>query len=138
MTLFSQKKQFILCINSETRLSVVLDAAPYATLPERLPENVFEALKVIGVPHEKAEKEMNLMSDYRLSKANNRSVTGSLVDMRKTLVIMNNYERLELKAFALTKYLLKIGTLVLPEFYPSDAALLKFGEPIKPYPRTQK
>jgi hypothetical protein len=56
----------------------VLDAAPYASIPERLPPAVGALLERIGPPREAIEREIAAMRTISIAKTNSRSVLGSL------------------------------------------------------------
>jgi hypothetical protein len=57
---------------------VVIDAAPYATIPFRLKHNVFKALLSIGVPADLAASEAEAMEPLEIATTNSRSVLGTL------------------------------------------------------------
>jgi hypothetical protein len=71
------RKQFILCVSSTSRLAVVVDAAPYATFPDRLSDAVTEVLRIIGVNESKIQEERQQMREFALAKTVNRSILGS-------------------------------------------------------------
>jgi hypothetical protein len=72
------KRRLVLCVSDLSRLAVVLDAAPYASIPERLPPAVGALLERIGPPREAIEREVAAMRTISIAKTNSRSVLGSL------------------------------------------------------------
>lgn len=122
------RQQFILCVSSTSRLAVVMDAAPYATFPDRLTDAVSEVLRTIGVDESKIQGERKEMAQFTLAKTVNRSILGSLNENRFQLEAFNHMGRLNLKStFEMSLYLSKTISLVIPEGYPKDAALKIFG-----------
>jgi hypothetical protein len=72
------KRRLVLCVNELSRLAVVLDAAPYASIPERLPAAVGALLEGIVPSREAIERELAAMQTISIAKTNSRSVLGSL------------------------------------------------------------
>lgn len=130
------RKQFILCVSSRSRLAVVMDAAPYATFPDRLTDAVSEVLRAIGVDEAKIQEERNQMQEYALAKTSNKSILGSLNENKFQLEAFNHMGRLNLKStLEMSLYLSKTISLVIPEGYPRDATLELLGqELVRPKP----
>jgi hypothetical protein len=128
------RKQFIMCVSSKPRLAVILEAAPYATFPDRLSDAVTELLKAIGVTDANIQNERSQMDQFVLAKTINKSILGTLNDYRQQLEAVVHYDRLDLNdTLKLSLYLSKTISLALPEGYPRDAALKLFGqEPPRP------
>ena len=123
------RKQFILCISSKPRLAVVMEAAPYATLPDRLCDAVTEVLKAIGVAETSIKEERVAMEDVVLAKTLNKSILGTLNDYRFQLEAADQMDRFTLSdTLKMSLYLSKTISLALPEGYPRDAALNLFGQ----------
>jgi hypothetical protein len=127
------RKQFILCVSSKSRLAVVLEAAPYATLPERLSDGVTKVLKEIGVNEALIQEERAEMEQIILAKTLNKSILGTMNDYRFQLEWAEQADRFRLEdTLKMSMYLSKIISLALREGYPRDAALKLFGnEPLK-------
>ncbi len=70
--------QLVLAVSEPTRFAVVIDAAPYATVPFRLSQNLFKALLFIGVPPDLAAAEAHAMEMPQIAASNSRSVLGTL------------------------------------------------------------
>lgn len=70
--------KFILCVSENARLPVVIEAAPYKTIAERLPFAVERLLRTIEIPEDKITRELSQMSEVSFGKALNRSITGTL------------------------------------------------------------
>jgi hypothetical protein len=128
------RKQFIMCVSSKPRLAVILEAAPYATFPDRLSDAVTELLKAIGVTDANIQNERIQMDQFVLAKTINKSILGTLNDYRHQLEAVVRYDRLNLNdTLKMSLYLSKTISLALPEGYPRDAVLKLFGqEPPRP------
>lgn len=123
------RKQFILCISSKPRLAVVLEAAPYATFPERLSDSVTEVLRAIGVNETSIQEERAAMENVVLAKTLNKSILGTLNDYRFQLEVADQMDKFTLDdTLKMSMYLSKTISLALPEGYPRDAALKLFGQ----------
>lgn len=123
------RKQFILCISSLSRLAVVMDAAPYSTFPHRLAGAVSEILRAIGVNEAKIQEEQVQMQEFKLAKTVNKSILGSLNENKFQIEAFYQMGRLNLKStFEMSLYLSKAISLVIPEGFPKDAALNLFGQ----------
>jgi len=130
------RKQFILCASSTSRLAAVLDAAPYATFPDRLPDAVSGVLRAIGVEESKIQEERVQMNEFKLAKTANKSILGSLNEYKFQLEAFSQMGRLNFNdPLEMSLSLSKMISLVIPEGYPKDAALKIFGqEPPKAEP----
>jgi hypothetical protein len=127
------RKQFIICVSSRSRLAVVIDAAPYATFPLRLAGAASEVMRVIGVGEAKIQQELIQMQELLLAKTINKSILGSLNEYKFQLEAFNQMGKMNLKnTFEMSLYLCRTISLVIPEGYPKDAALGLFGLPPKP------
>jgi hypothetical protein len=66
------------------RLGLALEAAPYATLPQRFAQAVFMQLQAIGVPHDLALRECDAMQPLTITSttpyANRLSLQANLKD----------------------------------------------------------
>lgn len=76
------RRQLILCVSENTRLAVVMKAAPYADFPIRFPLALIEVLKAIGVSDKCIQEELEKMKYCVMGKAINRSITGTLNEYR--------------------------------------------------------
>ncbi len=70
--------QLVLAVNEPTRLAVVIDAAPYATIPSRLCEGLFTALCDVGIDPETAAAEIMAMLPLDIAAGASKSVLGAL------------------------------------------------------------
>jgi uncharacterized protein DUF6933 len=70
--------QLVIAVSEPTRFGVVVDAAPYAALPERFGYALFQALLNIGIPGDVAAQEVESMYPLELAASNSRSVLGTL------------------------------------------------------------
>lgn len=123
-----ERKQFVFCMSEHGRLPVALQAAPYASFPERLPKLVFEILIGIGVPKKLAENECGKMGEYKLGKTDNRSVLGTMKQMRIDLDYFDPPGRaIPIDPLGLSLELCDFGTMSLPEFTPQRATRKLFG-----------
>ena len=128
----SEVRQFILAVSSKTRLGVVLNAAPFASFPQRLPGAVLELLISIGVPEPIARQETGEMVESRLLKTEDRSIVGTLNEYRFQLEAWASYTREDLsQTLNMSLHLSKTISLKLPEGYPRDAARYALEAPVK-------
>ena len=130
------RKQFILCASSTSRLAVILDAAPYVTFPDRLSDAVTGVLRAIGVDESKIQEERIHMNGFKIAKTANKSILGSLNEYKFQLEAFSQMGRLNFNdTLEMSLSLSKMISLVIPEGYPKDAALKFFGqESSKPAP----
>jgi len=70
--------QLVLAVSEPTRFGIVIDAAPYATVPFRLSQQLFRALMYVGIPADLAAAEAHAMEDPEIAASNSRSVLGTL------------------------------------------------------------
>lgn len=61
LNLIHTRPKLVVAISEHDRLGLVLEAAPYATLPQRFVDAVFVQLLAIGVPPEAARRERDAM-----------------------------------------------------------------------------
>lgn len=61
LNLLHTRPKLVVAISEHDRLALVLEAAPYATLPQRFPEAVLAQLRAIGVPPDAARRECDAM-----------------------------------------------------------------------------
>lgn len=131
--LILERKQFVLCVCSHTRLGILLKGAPYATIANRLPVAVREILVKLGIPGSKADLEIGSMADFQFAKTSDRSILGTLNDYRRALEWMGLPKVPENEVtLNLSLYLAGHGSLKLADFLPSDATLKAFVQPPRP------
>lgn len=70
--------QLVLAVSEPTRFGVVIDAAPYAGVPERFCHALFEALQGIGISADAAVHEVEAMLPLQAAASNSRSVLATL------------------------------------------------------------
>ena len=70
--------RLILCVSEHARLPIVIEAAPYKSIPERLPLALEKLLRRIEIPEDKITRELSQMNHVRFGKSLNRSITGTL------------------------------------------------------------
>lgn len=70
--------QLVVGVNEQTRLGVVVEAAPYKTVPARLTEQVFRSLLMLGVPQAQAAAEVEATHPTAIATSNSRSVLGTI------------------------------------------------------------
>jgi len=61
LNLLHTRPKLVVAVSEHDRLALALEAAPYATLPQRFTEAVFVQLLAIGVPPEAARRERDAM-----------------------------------------------------------------------------
>lgn len=137
LDLVLDRKQFILCVSSNSRLGVVMDAAPYATFPQRLCDSVSEVLRAIGVNETSIQEERVEMDKIHLAKTENKSILGSMNEYRFQLEAWSQMGRMNLNdTLGMSMHLSRMISLILPDGYPKYAALKCFGQ--DPPPRDQR
>lgn len=70
--------QLVLAVSEPTRFAVAIDAAPYATAPQRFAGALLEALLDLEIPADLAMAEIEAMLPLQFAASNSRSVLGSL------------------------------------------------------------
>ena len=76
--------KLVLAISEHDRFALVLEAAPYATLPQRLVDALFMQLLFIGVPPDVARRECDAMQPLTITAtthySNRRSIQANMTD----------------------------------------------------------
>ena len=84
LNLLHTRPKLVVAISEHDRLGLVLEAAPFATLPQRFIEALFVQLLAIGVPPDLAQRECEAMQPLTLTAttpyANRLSLQASLKD----------------------------------------------------------
>lgn len=76
-----ERKRYVLALNRETMLTLLVPGAPGASLRERLAESLAVALQAHGVSEEDIHMEEASMRAASFGKNRDRSLTGSLNDL---------------------------------------------------------
>jgi hypothetical protein len=84
LNLLHTRPKLVVAVSEHDRLGLVLEAAPYATLPQRFVEAVFVQLLAIGVPPHAARRERDAMQPLTITAttpyANRLSLQANLKD----------------------------------------------------------
>ncbi|ULQ47786.1 hypothetical protein JN531_005715 [Flagellatimonas centrodinii] len=72
------RKKVILVMNDQTRHLVVIDAAPFATVPQRFLLSLHKSLVTLGVPADLAADEIAGMKPVLIEPAKSRSVLSAI------------------------------------------------------------
>ena len=84
LNLLHTRPKLVVAVSEHDRLGLVLEAAPYATLPQRFAEAVFVQLLAIGVPPDAARRERDAMQPLTITAttpyANRLSLQANLKD----------------------------------------------------------
>jgi len=115
-----QRRQYILCLSENARLSVVLSAAPYSTFFVRLLHSLKKILKALGVEQGEIDLELDEMKKVAFAKTLNRSIIGSLNEARRMLegeADIGRFQQEDLIAEAL--YLADVPSSVLSRVFPN-------------------
>lgn len=122
------KKQYILSVSGESRLAILMSAAPYADFPMRLPKAISSMLILMGLNPEAVRPEFTESHELKIFKTNNRSAVGTLVDYCKHLSYMVDYGRHELN----DEFLLSLNLSGIPSSmtgtWPIDITFKLFGK----------
>jgi hypothetical protein len=73
-------KQLVILVHEETRLPVLLPAAPLRALLERIPGAVAEVLEALGVEGTIIARERDMLEHMTVASTQNRSVLGTMND----------------------------------------------------------
>jgi hypothetical protein len=121
--------QLALAVSEPTRLGIVIDAAPYATIPFRLQHSIFKTLLWIGVPGDLAASDAEAMAPIEIAATNSRSVLGTLNQF--TFQIEGDIEYADARsAVELTQRLADTIVLKPKEIgHPADRVRAVFGLP---------
>ncbi|MHA7835648.1 MAG: DUF6933 domain-containing protein, partial [Algiphilus sp.] len=68
----------VVAVNARTRFGVVMEGAPYKTVPARLTAQIHESLCMIGIPEAEASAEASATSASALAPSNSRSVLATI------------------------------------------------------------
>ena len=84
LNLLHTRPKLVVAVSEHDRLGLVLEAAPYATLPQRFADAVFVQLLAIGVPPDAARREHDAMQPLTITAttpyANRLSLQANLKD----------------------------------------------------------
>jgi hypothetical protein len=84
LNLLHTRPKLVVAVSEHDRFGLVLEAAPYATLPQRFVEAVFVQLLTIGVHPDAARRERDAMQPLSITAttpyANRRSLQANLKD----------------------------------------------------------
>lgn len=120
--------QLVIAVSEPTRLGVVMDAAPYAAVPERFQHALFHALLHIGIPAELAAEEAS--ASLELAASNSRSVLGTLNQFAEQ-VACDLYYGQACSAMQLTQRLSETVVLKPKHInFPADRVREVFGLPL--------
>jgi hypothetical protein len=110
------RQRLVICVSELSRFAVVLPAAPYATVPERLPPALARVLHLIGV-------EPAAMGTIAIAKTSNRSVIGTVNEFVQYLRHLHGNRPISADPFLLSAELGEFVCLPLKDTYPKEAAL---------------
>ena len=84
LNLLHTRPKLVVAVSEHDRFGMVLEAAPYATLPQRFTDAVFVQLLAIGVPPDAARRERDAMQPLSITAttpyANRMSLQANLKD----------------------------------------------------------
>lgn len=124
------RTQWVVAVNEKTRLCVVIDAAPYARVPERLIAGVADSLRLLQVPDAMIEAEMAAMWPMRIAAGASRSVLGTLNQMAVHLDADLQYG-LASSDIGLSRRMLRMVVLQPKHIgFPADRVRECFGLPL--------
>ncbi|MCX6125031.1 MAG: hypothetical protein NTV34_09845 [Proteobacteria bacterium] len=83
--LFVRRKHMLLIVSEKTLLPVIMPAKFLSEFPNRFPDALSDVLIGIGIGHEKIQKELSTLTDWRLCKTVDRRILGSMNDFSKLL-----------------------------------------------------
>lgn len=126
------RKAYVLAVNERTRLGLVVDAAPYATLPTRISERILNTLIDLGVEPDQAASEADCSRPTAFAKTNSPSVLATLTRYYFDLDAVVYHDGPQ-SAAALSAHLLD-QIVIDPKHIgrPADRVREAFGLPCKP------
>jgi len=84
LNLLHTRPKLVVAMSEHERLALIFEAAPYATIPQRFPDAVFEQLLAIGVPLDAAQREREAMQPLTITATspylNRHSLQANLKD----------------------------------------------------------
>jgi hypothetical protein len=83
--LFVGRQQVVLAVSHVTLLPVLLPAAPFKTLPARLPDGVGQMLHALRIDPTKIVAEVSAMEECIVAPTNDRRVLGTMNDFDRML-----------------------------------------------------
>ncbi|MGQ0501738.1 MAG: DUF6933 domain-containing protein [Panacagrimonas sp.] len=128
--------QVVLAVNDLTRLGVAVEAAPIATMTERLAEAIAHSLLDLGIPDAVVNAELAATLPLAIAATNSRSVLGTLTQYAFEIEVTHAHQPPD-STLAINRRLLK--QLVLSPRHigrPADRVREAFGLP--PMPRHRR
>lgn len=123
------RKAFVLAVNEPTRLGLMIDAAPYASLGERFTEQLLNSLLWLGIPPEQALAEAEASCPTRFARSNSASVLATINRYCFDMEAHYHYDR-ELTAIDLSRRLLNEVVLSPKHIgFPADRVREAFDLP---------
>jgi hypothetical protein len=123
--------QLVIAVSEPTRFGVVMDAAPYAAVPERFQHVLFHALMHVGIPADLAAEEAEAMAPMELATSQSRSVLGTLNQFAGYVASMLYHGQAH-SAAALTQRLSETVVLKPKDVgFPADRVREAFGLPAR-------
>lgn len=126
------RKAYVLAVNERTRLGIVVDAAPYATLTIRITERIFMTLIALGVEPDQAAAEAESTRPTAFAKTNSASVLATLTRYYFDLEAVVHYDGPQSAAALSARLLHQIVLEPKHIEYPADRVREAFGLPCKP------
>lgn len=134
------KPQAVLVVNRRTLLPVFLPLAPAATLVDRIPDAIADALRAQGVPEGVIASELDAMGEVRVAPTDDRSTVGVMNEYAFHGETVVHLRPTSLDELSLTMSNLLIGPLMKKETGSSDRELaavvaeLALDDPTTPGP----
>jgi hypothetical protein len=88
------KNRYVLCVSHKTRQPIVLSAAPYSEVVQRLRSNLLTTLQALEIPSNQIRVELPEMASVVYAKTNNRSILGTFNDYRGALELHHELGRI--------------------------------------------
>ena len=119
------RHRLVVSVSELSRLAVVMNAAPYASIPERLPAAVSKVLHHIGAAPQVIEREIAEMGTIAVAKTRNRSVVGTMNEYVHYLRTMQELEGggAEPDLLTISAALSRFVCMTMEDKFPKTAAL---------------
>lgn len=123
-----RRQQIVLAVSEVTLLPVLLPAAPFKTIPQRVPVAVEEMLLALGIERARVAEEIAAMAECRIEKTNSRQILGSMLDF--AFMLEGYLDGRPLRQVALHLAEAPCGPIAMNS--PRGATVALLGQPARP------
>lgn len=128
------RRQWVLAVNEGTRLGLMIDAAPYAGIPQRFTAQLRQSLLWLGIPPEEARAEAAATYPSAFARSNSPSVLSTLTRFGFDMEAHHYYGNLHSAEEFSRRLLEEIVCRPAHIGFPADRVREAFGLPPIPPP----